>query len=299
MESTTLKAENLKPVILKAGVPLAVSLAGVIYAWIMAKKSLSKASPLSENITDTPETKDSHHGTMHEESYQSLSSVEDEEPATPMDSSVHSGRLVIHDNPCLEQDISGLRRRIEGLQMRELALSSQFDRYCDMKEQESLLMEIKNMLSLESARVEFLDREISTLEAENLRLENFVVQYLKVIEQLEYWRSENRVLHKKVQKLLRKSKAQSRLIKEQAMKIKAEEAEILRNHDALQTRISVINKLEDEIRELQGVLDQLQDEKNELLKKLDTAEKAYASKVHKGHQHVHIKSLKHWQEIIE
>ncbi|KAJ1418891.1 hypothetical protein SESBI_15494 [Sesbania bispinosa] len=144
------------------------------------------------------------------------------------------------------------------MKMRELALRLQFDQYCDLKEQESLLGEIKNILSLETARVDFLDREISSMDTENKRLENFVEEASEAKEE---------------------SKAQTRLAEEQALKIKAEEAEILRNCDALENKINAIGKLEDEMRELQRVLDQLQDEKNELVKKLDTAEKSYASKV--------------------
>ncbi|KAK7345450.1 hypothetical protein VNO77_16054 [Canavalia gladiata] len=298
MESVALKAQILKPVVLKAGVPLAVSLAGLIYAWIIAKKSLSsKISSLSENEPDSPQT-NCHQGTSkHEESFDNLSSMEDEELSTPMNSSVLSGSLVIHDNNnnlYLDQEITSLRSQIEGLQMKELALRLQFDLYCEMKEQESLLEEIKNMLSLESARAEFLDREISTIEAETVRLENYVVQYLRVIEELEYWKSENGVLQRKVQNLLRKSKAKSRLIKEQALKIKEKEAENLRNCDALQTRAGIINKLGDEIRELQRVMDQLQDEKNELLKKLEIAE-ACVSKLYQ--EKIHRKPLKYYLQV--
>ncbi|MED6162127.1 hypothetical protein PIB30_067406 [Stylosanthes scabra] len=282
MENTTLKAENLKPVLLKAGVPLAVSLAGVIYAWIMAKKINEKPE-----ITEFEE--DSNHGNMHEECYHSFSSMEDDDDEEEhgitigSHSSVPSEKLVIHENHCFEQDIiSDLRRRIEGLQMRELALSLQFDRYCDMKEQESMLVEMKNMLCLESARVEFLDKEISYMEAENMRLENFVVGYLKILEQIEKWRSENRRLENKVEKMKKRSKAQRRLIKEQGVRMRAEEAEILRSHEALQRSVCEMNKLEDEMREMQRVLDQLQFEKNELLKKLHSQEKAYESKITEG-----------------
>lgn len=158
MESSVLRAENIKPIILKAGVPVVVSLAGVFYAWIMAKKRLYKTSPLSENEADS-------HGTKHEESsHKSLLSMTDGE--------------------------------------------------------------------------------------------------------LEYCKSENTMLQRKVHKLLRKSKDQSRLIKDKSY--------------ALQTRVSVINKLENENKELQRVLNQLHEEKNELLKKLDTTEKAYAFKVESG-----------------
>ncbi|XP_057428106.1 uncharacterized protein LOC130721344 isoform X2 [Lotus japonicus] len=277
----------------------------------MARKSLSKISSSSENEPDSPVTNCHEGSKQHEESFPSHSSMEDEEPVVTLtrtpDTTRHgysdtvniqkvcrvlSGSMEILDNhPCLEQEITGLRSRIESLQMRELALNLQFEEYCEMKEQESLLMEINNMLALETARVEFLDREASSIEAETMRLENFAVQYLRIIEQLEFWKSEYGILQRKVQKLHRKTKAQSHLIKEQTLKIKEEQEEILKSHDALQTRISVINKLEDEIRELKMVLDQLQEEKNELQKKLDTAEE-FPSK-----DQVHRKPLKYYLQI--
>ncbi|KAK7284946.1 hypothetical protein RJT34_19700 [Clitoria ternatea] len=295
MENTASKSEILKPMILKAGVPLAVSFAGLIYAWIMAKKSLSKTSSLSANYPQT----NSLHEPQHEESSHSLSFMEDEEghsnSTTPFDGSVVAESSVIHDTPCLEEEINGLRSKIEGMQMKELALRLQFDHYCDLKEQETLLGEVKNMLSLETTRVDFLDREISTMETENRRLESFVVQYLRVVEQIECWKSENRMLRSKFQKLLRKSKAQARLAKEQALKIELEEAEILRIRDALETKSNVIGELEGKMKDLQRVLDQLQDEKNELLKRIDTVEKSYASKIEVGD----VMSREDYKQLLE
>ncbi|XP_054811359.1 protein CHUP1, chloroplastic [Prosopis cineraria] len=276
MESTSSKIKVLKPVILKAGVPLAVSFAGFIYAWILSKKSPSKVFSSPETRVNSSEN-DSQQGIIREESFHSLASMEDEVP-TPEDTRVLPGSSVLHDNPCFEQEINGLRSRIEDLQLRELVLRLQFDHFCDLKEQESLLMEIKNLLSLESARVDFYDREISSMEAENKRLEAFVAQYLDIIEQLERWKSENRLLRRKVKKLLRKSEAQSRLIHEQTMIIKAKETERIRIGDALRTKINVINKSVDEINGMQRILHELQKEKKELLMKLETAKESSASK---------------------
>ncbi|XP_028777119.1 protein CHUP1, chloroplastic-like isoform X1 [Neltuma alba] len=277
MESTSSKTDVLKPVILKAGVPLAVSFAGFIYAWILSKKSLSKAFSSSGTRVNSSET-DSQQGITREESYHSLASMEEEVP-TPKDTRVLTGTSVLHDYPCFEQEINGLRSRVEDLQLRELVLRLHFNHFCDLKEKESLLMEIRNLLSLESARVDFYDKEISSMEAENKRLETFVVQYLDIIEQLEQWKSENRLLRRKVKKLVRKSEAQSRLGHEQTLIIKAQEKEIIRIRDALRTKINVINKSEDEINEMQRILYELQDEKNELLAKLETPKESSASKI--------------------
>ncbi|OIW19948.1 hypothetical protein TanjilG_30882 [Lupinus angustifolius] len=265
MESTTSKGEIIKPIILKAGIPLAVSIAGFAYAWIMAKKSISKASSSSLN--------DMNSSTESEESSHSVASMDDVYADVVTESSE------IHDTPCLEQEIACVRSRFERMEIRELALRFRFDEYCILKEHEFMLVDIKNMLLLESANVGFLDKEISSMERENKRLENFVLEYLKLIEQLEYWKTENKILQRKFNKLLKKSKAQSHLAKEHDLMIKADEAEIMRNLDALKNKNDVIDKLEDEIRELQRVLDLMQDEKNELLKKLDIAEKSYASKI--------------------
>ena len=72
---------------------------------------------------------------------------------------------------------------------------------------------------------------------------------------------------------MRRTKQQSRVKRDQNMKIEATEAEILRNCDELETRSNVIKKLEEEVRELQKIMDQMQEEKNELLNKLELAEK--------------------------
>ncbi|MED6185678.1 hypothetical protein PIB30_059401 [Stylosanthes scabra] len=256
MESSPSKEEVLKPVILKAGIPLAVTFGGLIYTWIIAKRFLPKPPSLSTN--EASSNNGNNNSQQGGETCLSLASIEEE---------------------CFEEDINSLRSQIEGMQMKELALRLQFDQFCGLREQELVLGEIKNALSLEIARVGFLDREISSMEAEHKRLEDFVVKDLRVVEN---WRSENRLLRKRLKKVVRRSMAKSRVVKEQALVMKAEEAEILRCHEDLRMKVDVIYELEDEIKELQRKLDELQDEKNELVKKIDTLEEgshSHASKI--------------------
>ncbi|XP_028789987.1 protein CHUP1, chloroplastic-like [Neltuma alba] len=267
MDNTSSKTELLTPLVLKAGVPLAVlSVAGLVYAWIIAKKSLSTPS-LNRPDVSSPETNDSQQGVKPDENSHGLPSKEEHNSASH------------ENNPSLEQEISRLRSQIEDLQKRESDLRLQFDRYCDVKERESLLTQVINLLSVETARVELLEKEISFMEAENRKLECFLVQYVRITQQLDGCKSQNRLLHGRLKKLQRKSKAQSRLTNRQALKIKASETEILENRNALRTSTDVIDQIKNEVRELHSVLEQLQNEKNELLKNLDEAEKSYASKV--------------------
>ncbi|KAL0410010.1 UNVERIFIED_CONTAM: hypothetical protein Slati_3590700 [Sesamum latifolium] len=145
MESSSSEVVIMKPVLLKAGIPLAISLAGFVVARIVARKSWTLPTA-SSALSQRQETG---------------SSVEDDR--------VSESSVV--DYSCeLQEVILGLRSRIEEMQDRELQLEKRFLRYQDLKDQETVLMELQNKLMLEMNRVEFMWREISTLEAENQRL---------------------------------------------------------------------------------------------------------------------------------
>ncbi|KAB2630994.1 protein CHUP1 [Pyrus ussuriensis x Pyrus communis] len=87
---------------------------------------------------------------------------------------------------------------------------------------------------------------------------------------MEYWKSENGLLQRKVKKLLRKARRQYHVIREQDSKLEAREAEALGIHDAQETKTKVIKKLDYETRELRAVLELVQDEKKKALGKACT-----------------------------
>ncbi|KAK7845427.1 hypothetical protein CFP56_009316 [Quercus suber] len=240
MEITS-KAEVMKPALLKVSIPLAISVAGFVCARIMSRRSSTVSSPKT-NVCYVFNDEDSFHSFP--------STMEDEEPMVN-DTSLANMKMGV--KPKFEE-ILGFRSQIEDLERRAWELEKQFVSYCDLKEQESLLTELKNMVLLEIAHVEFLDREISSAEAENERLRNLVVQYVGVLEYIEHWKSKNGSLQRKVKRLLRRTKQQSRVKRDQNMKIEATEAEILRNCDGLETRFNVIKKLEEEVRELHKIM---------------------------------------------
>ena len=251
MESSRTKLEIFKPVFLKAGIPLAVSVAGFIFARIQTRKiPVSKAS-LSETQSN-------------------------EERFCSLDSTVSL--------PCLEEnkideEMVSLRNRIQDLQERELKIEKHFLRYHNMKERELELMEFRNNLVLEMARIEFLGREISSIEEENKRFDEMVAEYLQVLEELEISRCENRLLRRKAKKFVKRAKEVDGVIWKQSLQIEANEAEISRNHIELERKASTIKGLEGDIMELQTVIGKLQEEKNELVNKLEMAEKSALLKV--------------------
>lgn len=205
MESSTSKTEMMKPLFLKAGIPLVLSIAGFIYAKIIAKRN-SNSSHFESNLSSNEELEN---------------------------------------------------------------LENHFLEYQEMKEQESMLIEFKNKLELEAAHVEFLDREIASMEAENGRFLNLVVEFLRFLEKEKL---DNKILKRKTKKMLKNTKEKSRIIREKNMKIDAAEQEILRLCNEVEVRCSVIKKLEDRVDELQRFIDSLQEDKNEMLMKLNAVE---------------------------
>lgn len=255
MTSSSSKLENMKPFLFKAGIPLTLSVAAFIYARIAARRGVPK-DPTSETRANSMEA-DSQFEC--DESFYSLSSCC---PSAEYD---------------LVEEILGLKGRIEDLQKRESELEMRFMRYSELKEQESVLTKLMNMMLLEMAQIELLDREISLMEDETRRLEKFFADYSRLLEQLEYWKSKSGLLERKVKNLSRRKRLQSNHIRERDLKIRAGEAELLKTREALETRTNDVEKLEDAIGELRMVLDQMQEEKNELLNKLESEEQSASS----------------------
>lgn len=275
MESTSSRTEVMKPLFLKAGIPLVLSVAGFVYARIVLRSTIAKPFPLQTTVSPVLDTIDSNDDFIDEASIHSLQSTsspikDDDQEHMITSSQVCSSTVASHIH--FEEEILGLKNEIEELQKREHSLAMQFLRYRVMKEQDSVLEELKNMLLLETASVKFLDREISLIEAQTQGFENFMVECRRVLEQIEFAKKENRLLERKVKKLSRRTREQSRVIGEKNARINGLEAEIMRFCDAQEMRTDVIKKLDDEVREFEAVVNRLQEEKNDLLVKLDAAE---------------------------
>ncbi|CDP15324.1 unnamed protein product [Coffea canephora] len=282
MDSTSTKADVIKPVLLRAGIPLAITVAGFIVARITTRKRSSRlntSSAENEASSRGEQTAEGCFPDVQSINSSSLSSLDAYHSITDT-SNRNSEEELQHQHIFeLEEEVLVLRNQIKDVHVREFELEVQYLRYHDMKEQELLLMELQNKLLLEITRVELLDEEISSVEADRKSFESVVVEYLKMLELLEISRSRNRLLQRKVKKLLRRTKEHSRVIKQQHMQIEAKEAEIFRNHQELEAKANIIRRRENEIKELKLAFGQLQMEKDELSRQMELANTAASSKI--------------------
>ncbi|KAL2487291.1 hypothetical protein Adt_32047 [Abeliophyllum distichum] len=271
MEGSTSKVEGMKPALMKAGIPVAITVIGFIFAKIAGRKCLvSKAPSLSEIQENSLQNESQEMYKDDEQSFHSRDSaslpyvVEYDHAFT--DAYYENSIETFH----MQEEIWGLRNRIQDLDIR-------FLRYQNLKEQEMVLMELQNKSLLERTTVDLFTREISLMESEIQRFEAIVIEYLKIMRLLELLRSENVLLHKRVKKLLRRNKEQYHVLKKQNLQIVAKETEISRTQKEMEMKENCIKNMADEIRALKMAIEQLQGEKNNLLSNL--AEKSEASKI--------------------
>uniref|UniRef100_A0A6N2LXI0 Protein CHUP1, chloroplastic n=1 Tax=Salix viminalis TaxID=40686 RepID=A0A6N2LXI0_SALVM len=269
MASTSSKTDVMEPLFVKAGIPLALSVAGFVFARIVLRRStIAKPFPLQTTVSSVSDTIDSSDDFIDEagiHSPQSTSSPIKDDDQEHMISCSQDSSSTVASHIQFEEEILGLKNEIEEFQKREHSLSMQFLGYRVMKEQDTVLMELNNMVLLETARVKLLDREISAIEAQARGLENFVVVCRTVLEEVEFAKKEKRFLERKVKKLSRRAREKSRIVGEKNAKINGLEAEIMRICDVLEMKTNVINKLDEEVRESEATVNRLQEEKNDLL----------------------------------
>ncbi|KAJ0258938.1 CHUP1-like protein [Hirschfeldia incana] len=229
----------MKPVILRVGVALVVSATGLILARFVSRKENNEVTSSPSNQESTSSSTRRNDGEQEEE----------EETEIPGD----------HQ----QAEILGLKSRIEELQRKEYEMELRFERYCNLKEQEVVLMEHKTMLSLEKTQLDFLRRELSAMEEEHKRSQDLVIVFLKLVGEIQELRTENWFLEEQAKKLRRRGKQLYRVVNEKSRKSIAVEKELLKCIDEFEMKNSVVKELEGEVKDLRARSDVLQEENKE------------------------------------
>ncbi|CAN6825035.1 unnamed protein product, partial [Brassica oleracea] len=229
----------MKPVILKVGVALVLSATGLILARFVSRKEENEVTSSARNQESISSSSRRNDGEQEEETE-------------------------IRGDHQQQQEILGLRSRLEEVQRKEYEMELRFERYCNMKEQEVMLMEHKSMLSLEKTQLDFLRRELSGMEEEYKRGQDLVIVFLKLVGEIQELRSENWFLEGRAKKLRRRGKQLYRVLKEKSMRSTSVEKELLKCLDELEMKNSVVKELEGEVKDLKARVDVLQEEKEEV-----------------------------------
>lgn len=259
MDNTNTKSEVMKPVLLKAGIPLAITVAGFLIAKLTNRTiPTSKSSSGIETDHATSSKVDSQENQEDEGTSCSDLFEEDIEQCS-IDTPFQNPDAKL-DKYEIQNSRSELQEKMES-------------------ETKDLVLGLHKKLSLEIDRVELLEREFSTLAAERERLEKVGVECLKIVKLLANSRSENGLLRKRVKKLLKRIKHQSRVIQEQILEIEEKESEISRNHEELESGSELFRNMKVELEQMKMDIAQSQTEKSELFNQIEVANKTISAKV--------------------
>lgn len=303
---------NIKPLLVKFGVALALSFAGFLYSRIRTKRIKPPASPNSGSnkshktvdhngtlkVDDDPQTEidstDAYDkqcikvrvdgSSLHASSNGKYSGDKDGYLLPEFDQVVKEFNVAnsIKDLPKslkrverndYEQEIEILKKRIRFLVQRERKLEVQLLEYYGLKEQEKAVRELQNRLKINSIEAKLFLMKIENLKAENKRLEAQVADYSKVVSELEAAKAKIKQLKRKIRYDAEHNKEQILDLTQRVVKLHEQEQEQEQEHE-----VSTSNS--EDPSELQG-LTELEAEAEELRKCNENLQRENADLAHR------------------
>lgn len=231
----------MKPAILRVCVAIVLSATGLILARFVSRKEDNEVTSSASNPESSSPPRDGEEKGTESLDYQ-------------------------------KQEILGLKSRFEELQRKEYEMELRFERYCNLKDQEVMLMEHKSMLSLEVSQLNFFRKEVLAMEEEQKRRQDLVIVYLKLVGEIQELRSENGLLEGKAKKLRRSTKQLYRVVNEKSRRIVGLEKEFLKCVDELEAKNNILKELLGEVKDLKANIVVLQEEKEEISRKFSSSE---------------------------
>ncbi|KAL4333589.1 hypothetical protein GQ457_07G031520 [Hibiscus cannabinus] len=235
-----------RPLLLKIGVVVAVSSAGLLYARFRTRKTPPRVPDCCSEVDDNGGDDD----------------VSDLRMAPAADLEETLAEKDEH-----EQEIKRLRNMIRMLRERERNLEVQLLEYYGLKEQEEAVVELENQLKME---VKLATLKIASLESENRRLENQVADHAKVEAELKAAKSRIKVLKKTLQHEAEQNREQILNVQKRVAKLQEQELKAPADNHDIESKLERLKVLEVETEELRKSNTRLQRENSELAQKLES-----------------------------
>lgn len=167
-----------------------------------------------------------------------------------------------------EQEIRSLNDIIKSLKERERTLEIKLLEYYGLKEQETVVMELRNRIKINNMEAKLFTLKIESLKADKKRLESQVADYTKVVSELEAAKIKIKQLKKKLRSEAEHSKGQICALQERVMKMHDEEKKALetlhhQERKAIETESDTHTKLQ-KIEDLQLEAEELRNSNNSL-----------------------------------
>ncbi|KAK6125148.1 hypothetical protein DH2020_041114 [Rehmannia glutinosa] len=166
-------------------------------------------------------------------------------------------------------EIKSLRNKVRILEERERLLEIQLLEYYGLKEQETAVMELQNRLRIHNMEAKLYNLKIESLQSDNRRLEAQVVDYEKLVTELEAAKAKIKLLRKKLMSEAEQNREQLLYLQERVMKLQDEEKNGVEIDRDVKMQLRKMKELEEELEEMKKSNESLKLENSELAQKLE------------------------------
>lgn len=149
-----------------------------------------------------------------------------------------------------EKEIRNLRNLVKTLKKRESALEDKLLEYYGLKEQESAVMELRNRLKINNTEAKLFTLKIESLQADNKRLEAQVMDYRKVVADLEAARAQIKLLTRKLRSEAEQNKEQILSLKQRVTKLQEQKLVAVERNTDVHPMLQKIKVLEEKVEDL-------------------------------------------------
>ncbi|XP_020241524.1 protein CHUP1, chloroplastic-like isoform X2 [Asparagus officinalis] len=275
---------DTRPLLLKLGFALALSLGGYFASRFRSKPRLPPPKPKSSSGSSGSEESTAKSSAMaasglKDELHILTSENPDRNTVEPMEKYSE-----LEERLEMEKEIAYLRNLVEALKERERNLEIQLIEYYGLKEQEASLRELENRLKVNAMESKLLNLKIESLQADNQKLQAQASEYPKVVSELESARNEIKLLKKRLKFDGEQAREKLAALHQRITEMLDRERKHGEHDIEVEKKLKRLKELEDEVVTLRNVNSSLVEENLKFAQLLESTKIEASSNSHRNEE---------------
>ncbi|OAY71860.1 Protein CHUP1, chloroplastic [Ananas comosus] len=170
----------------------------------------------------------------------------------------------------MEQEIMRLRNLVESLSQRQRELEMEMLENYGLKEREAATKELENRLKISSVEAKFLTLKVESLQDENQRLKNQILEFEGLKNKLESMKAKIKLLKKQLKLDGEEARARMAELKNRIDVLAEKENKDEEEKTELESKLARLTQLDEEAAKLRKMNSRLEEENLELARKLES-----------------------------
>ncbi|THU45388.1 hypothetical protein C4D60_Mb02t17410 [Musa balbisiana] len=205
---------------------------------------------------------------------------------------------VMQERAMMEQEITNLKELVLSLQERERCLEQQLLDYHGLKGQEAVVRELVNRLKISSMEAKLYMLKIESLQADNQRLQAQLEDYVKTISELDAAREHIKLLDEKLESDRDKAKEIMASLHQRISSLQQRQQKNVENDAEVKSKLKKLEELEHESMDLRMINSRLAEENSDLARKLKSTQNT-ASAVRENAKAEALEEANHFRKANE